>query len=91
MDEKNMLSDEELDQVVGGRANKITGCFLQADGRVLIYNSEICSCHNARYFVDKKTGRNGIDSGRAMNPCCDCKYYSDGYCSNPDFAASLKG
>ena len=84
MDVKKQLNDEEPDSVVGGAS----GCSLQADGRVLISNSEICFCRNALYFADRETGRNGIESGRSTNPCCDCKYYSNGYCSNPDFAAS---
>ena len=87
MDEKKMLNGmelqyEELDKVVGGAV------FLKSDGRVKISDSEGDSCGNPYYFKDICTGLNAIKSGHFR--CSDCEYWSgDGYCTNPDVAASL--
>ena len=82
MDNKNMLSDEELDKVVGGAVS------LKSDGRVEIDDSEECSCHSPWFFKDKLTGLDSLQSGNWR--CSDCVYWSgDGYCTNPDVAASL--
>ena len=101
MDEKKMLNgmelhDEELDKVVGGVfEGKATGCHLQADGRVIVIVKSDCSCHSMLFFKDLMTGENGL---HAIARCQDCVYFTyctshdyDGYCTNPDVAASLKG
>ena len=102
MDEKKMLNgmelnDEELDKVAGGVVGgTATGCRLQEDGRVLVIDKSVCSCHNMLFFKDLMSGENGL---HAIARCQDCVYftdetyrgYFDGYCNNPDVAASLKG
>ena len=97
MDEKKMLNgmelhDEDLDKVVGGTA---TGCRLKEDGRVLVIDKSDCSCHSVLFFKDLMSGENGL---HAIARCQDCVYFTyytnpdiDGYCNNPDVAASLKG
>ena len=89
MDEKKMLNDEELDKVVGGAVS------LKSDGRVIISDKSDCSCHSALFFKDFMSGENGLHTNAR---CQDCVYFTDctgrgydGYCTNPDVAASLKG
>ena len=100
MDEKKMLNgmelhDEELDKVVGGVVGgTAAGCKLQADGRVLVIDKSDCSCPSVLFFKDLMSGANGLHTNAR---CQDCVYftddtyrgYYDGYCTNPDVAASL--
>ena len=87
MKDMKLLNDEELDKVVGGADSwRHT-----RDGRIKILNDQYCACENMSidYFVDRRTGKPANEVPFLDVMCFYCKYYKEGYCTNPDVVASI--
>ena len=86
MKDMKLLNDEELDKVVGGAE------YWQhtRDGRIKILNDQYCACGiKSNYFVDRRTGKPANEVPFLDVMCFYCKYYKEGYCTNPDVVASI--